>query len=319
MSGRWGLVLKAAVSCGLLVLLLARVPLGDLGAALAGSDLTLVALAFGVGVGGWFVNTFKWQRLLAALHAAGGYFDLLALNFIGMFYSLVLPGQVSGEIVKGMRMGGRGVPPSAVATSILMDRLSGLAALGLLGLVGLAFTPGSPLSGPAAVVAVAVLLAAALPLAVARPRLPFRPAAPQGLRARAWAAAAAVNDALLVYRGRPRLLAETALLAVVFQGTVYAMNACIAAALGIGVPLPVLVWVVTVVSLVNLLPVSLGGFGVREGAYALLLEQQGVPFAQGLALSLIVSAMIVLLGAIGGVLEAGAYRPVAGPKQPRVS
>ena len=89
----------------------------------------------------------------------------------------------------------------------------------------------------------------------------------------------------------------------------------------VGAPLPLaaLVWIVSTVSLLNLLPITLGGLGVREGAYALLLEQQGVPFSQGLAISLIVSGMFLLLGSIGGVLEAGLYRALAGPKPANVS
>ncbi len=60
-------------------------------------------------------------------------------------------------------------------------------------------------------------------------------------------------------------------------------NYLAARALGIDIALPVLVWIVAAVSLINLLPVSVGGLGVREGAYVLLLSQNGVPVSSGLA------------------------------------
>jgi len=319
MLGKRGFVLKALMSSGLLALLISRTPLSDLGASFAGADLPLLVLAFGVGFGGWFMANFKWQRLLAALGSAAPYWDLLTLNLIGVFYSLVLPGQVSGEIIKGVRLAQFGVQRAAVATSILVDRLTGLAALGLAGLLGLALTPGSPFTGTAVWIALVVLGGSALPVLLTRQRLPFAPKAAAGLYAKLWLAASAVNDALLTYRSRPLVLAEALVLALVFQASVYGANYLVVLSVGAPLPLAALVWIVSTVSLLNLLPISLGGLGVREGAYALLLEQQGVPFSQGLAISLIVSGMFLLLGGIGGVLEAGLYRALARPKPANVS
>ncbi|MSQ10029.1 MAG: flippase-like domain-containing protein [Dehalococcoidia bacterium] len=319
MRGKRGFVLKAAISSGLLALLLTRSPLAELGASLTGSDLLLLVLAFGVGFGGWFIANLKWQRLLGALGSSAPYSDLFALNLIGVFYSLVLPGQVSGEIVKGVRLSQFGVQRAAVATSILLDRLTGLAALALAGLVGLALTPGSPFAGAAVWIALVVLGGSALPVLLARKRLPFAPTKAAGLYAKVWLAASALNDALLTYRGRPLVLAEALLLALLFQASVYGANYMVVVSVGAPLSLAALLWIVSTVSLLNLLPITLGGLGVREGAYALLLEQQGVPFSQGLAISLIASGMFLLLGSIGGVLEAGLYRALAGPKPANVS
>ena len=308
-SGKTGLLLKAAVSIALLAVLASRVPLADLAATLARADPLLLAGAVAAAFGGWAVNSLKWWQLLAALHPGGHYADLLALNFIGMFYGLVLPGQISGEVVKGLRLSRRGIPGSAVATSILVDRLTGLAALALLGLSGLALGPELPATASAAWLAMLVLAMAALPLVAARGgiHLPF--AGTVGWRGKLAGALQAVNAALFTYRARPGLLAGALALALVFQGVVSVSNYLAARALGIDIALPVLVWIVAAVSLINLLPVSVGGLGVREGAYVLLLSQNGVPVSSGLALALVVFGIIVLQGLAGGALEAGIYRP----------
>ncbi len=318
MSGKTGLLLKAAVSIALLAVLVSRVPLAGLAATLARADPLLLTLAAAAAFGGWAVNTLKWWQLLAALHPGGRYSDLLALNFIGMFYSLVLPGQISGEVVKGLRLSRHGVPGGAVATSILVDRLTGLAALALLGLSGLALGPELPATALAAWLAVAVLAMAVLPLVAARGgvNLPF--AGTGGWRGRLAGALGAVNGALFTYRRRPWLLVGALALSLVFQGIVSVSNYLAARALGIDIALPALVWIVAAVSLINLLPVSLGGLGVREGAYVLLLSQNGVPVSSGLALALVVFGIILLQGLAGGALEAGVSRPapVAGQRPP---
>ena len=65
-----------------------------------------------------------------------------------------------------------------------------------------------------------------------------------------------------------------------------------------------LLWIVSVVSLVSMLPLALGGLGLREGAYAFLLQQYGVPLSLGISLSLGVFGVILTLSVIGGVVEA---------------
>jgi hypothetical protein len=92
-------------------------------------------------------------------------------------------------------------------------------------------------------------------------------------------------------------------LSLVFQAVVVYINLLICMALGIGMSFVQLLWVVAVVSLLQSLPISIAGLGVREGAYVYLLQLQGVPAASALALSLTVFGIQVLLAAAGGLLQ----------------
>ena len=58
-----------------------------------------------------------------------------------------------------------------------------------------------------------------------------------------------------------------------------------------------------VVSLLQSLPISIAGIGVREGAYLYLLQLQGVPGASALALSLTVFGIHMLIALAGGLLQ----------------
>jgi glycosyltransferase 2 family protein len=76
---------------------------------------------------------------------------------------------------------------------------------------------------------------------------------------------------------------------------------CIAPGISIGYIQ--LLWVVAAVSLVQSLPISIAGVGVREGAYVYLLGLQGVAEPIALALSLLIFGTQILLALMGGLLQ----------------
>src|SRR5438046_2299497 len=98
MTKRIGMILiKAGISVGLMVFLLTQVDASQVVSGLAGADPLWLVGSVLAAIAAWCVNTWKWQRLLAVAGQRQRYPYLLGLNFIGMFYSIVLPGQISGE------------------------------------------------------------------------------------------------------------------------------------------------------------------------------------------------------------------------------
>lgn len=55
------------------------------------------------------------------------------------------------------------------------------------------------------------------------------------------------------------------------------------------------IWIIT------LLPVSIGGFGVREGLFALFFVPMGVSIEQSVLLSLLSFSPFVFIGLLGGL------------------
>ena len=51
--------------------------------------------------------------------------------------------------------------------------------------------------------------------------------------------------------------------------------------------------------IVQMLPVSLNGFGVREATFSLYLARLGVPIEQGVLMSLVAAALIMILSLTG--------------------
>lgn len=72
-----------------------------------------------------------------------------------------------------------------------------------------------------------------------------------------------------------------------------------------GVPLsfPEAVWIGSLVMLLQVLPVSFAGLGIREGAYAYFLALYGLPPEQGVINGLLFFSQMLLLAGIGAVLD----------------
>jgi uncharacterized membrane protein YbhN (UPF0104 family) len=294
---------KAGASILLLILVLARVDISAVGEALARADALLVLLAVVVGAASWFVNTYKWQLLLGEEGPAGKYLHLLKLNFISLFYNLALPGQVAGEVVKGVRLAQMGIDGRRAAVSVIVDRTTSLLALLALGMMGLALAP--PVLGNdvdllpwlVGITVVLGLVTVALVTGSGLGALGGLPLREGGILHRL-----SLQMQMLAENSRGwRTLLAGMLLAVLFQLGSVATNYVLCLALGISVSYMQLLWVVAAASLLQSLPISIAGVGVREGAYVYILSTQGVDAAGALALSLLVFGIQVLLALVGGV------------------
>jgi hypothetical protein len=302
------LAVKVALSCALLAFVLLRVDLGSLGRTLATSDFGLVAVAVLVTFAAHALNTLKWQVLLAGPGSHLQYLELLKLNFIGMFYNIVLPGQVGGEIIKSVKLARMGVSGTLSAVSVLADRVTGLFALMTLGAVGALLMPART---PEQAAIVPWLVGLALALAP----VTFGLVTGAGLgwvtsllgRLPLWAAAgkrrALLVERLYSERKPPSSLLAPLALSAIFQGAIVLASLLLCGALGISVGYVELLWVVAVVSLLQSLPISVAGLGVREGAFVYLLHILNVPSADALALSLLTFGVQVLLALAGGVVQ----------------
>lgn len=241
----------------------------------------------------------RWRVLLGK--SAPAWLYLWKLYAIGAFFSLFLPTAVGGDAVRAaaaMRSLPRG---GSILASVLIDRALGVAALVVYAIAGTMLMPQA-----AAVVREAwhwetgadqlgmiVLLAAAAVAAAwivvkRRPRL-------SGM----------LGDAFLLCRSLmadPRALFSAVMLAFLVQGAYIAAWVVVARGLGLDIPLMFFLFAVPVVSLASMLPVTLAGIGVREGAWVLLFGSLGLPAVNAVAYGLFYFMCVIIVGAIGGGL-----------------
>jgi len=217
--------------------------------------------------------------------------------FEGMFFSLFLPSSIGGDVIKAYRVGDSTPRRLLAGCSVLADRLTGFAALGVL--AGAAGAGAAYGLGTAATLAVAAAL-----LAVVLASFYFG----VGMVDRLLDliperhAARSLLVQLLPYQQRPGLMVRAVGWSFVVQMGGAAAVGLIARSLGVDLPLSLWFWVVPLLALVMVVPIFINGIGVREGGLAVLLAPHGVSQDQAMAVGMLWLATTMICGLLGGVL-----------------
>jgi uncharacterized membrane protein YbhN (UPF0104 family) len=101
---------------------------------------------------------------------------------------------------------------------------------------------------------------------------------------------------------RPGTLVFVAGLSFLLQGLVVVVNIFNALALRLDAPVVFYFILIPLIAVATMIPVSLNGLGVREGAFVFFLAQVGVPEEQALSLALLWLVVLMASSAIGGLV-----------------
>jgi glycosyltransferase 2 family protein len=294
-------LLRLLFSGGVLALLLVILPWEQVTAAASRMTALLYLGALAAFTAGHTLGATKWRIMMAA--SVGGprlsLHDTAGCYGAGLFANLFLPTVVGGDIVRaGLAARALGRPEAVVLGSIA-DRLIDFAALGLLIAAGAVFA-GAEITGWAVPLAALVglvvigLATLLLPLALRRPLRRW----PKRLRRR-------VGRSLVALRRLARAPgpALTALaLSLAMQAAFILISAWLGS--GVGAHAPLWAWFLAwpLAKAAGMLPVSVGGLGVRDAALAGLLVPFGVPMAVGLVAALAWQSVNIGGALLGGVL-----------------
>jgi len=279
--------------------------------ALRSADGLLAASGVAFGFLVLALNTWKWRALIRMRGMEVPYPALYELNLVSMLYGMLLPGQIAGEAAKVLRLMQYRTERVPLVASVLTDRVTGFLGLLLVGSIGVACT-GAPAGVIVALAAttVAALLVCAVLL---RPSSVSEAASGDGRLAMLWSAASKVISAFSEYRAHPGGLVWATVLATAYQASITVNALIFGAALNLDLPAVEMLWIVAVVSVAQLLPITIAGIGTREGAFIYLLGAYGVTKPDALALSL-----LMLFGNLS-IASAGALTSLRLPGRQRTS
>lgn len=299
------LAVRIGVSGLMLVVLVAKVPSFDPGTLVpAWSVRTAVWLGVAavLTLAGIALSALRWQKVLDALDIQTRLPRLMSLYLAGQFVSNVLPTTIGGDVLRVSRLSRDTGESSGTFASVVLERLTGWLVLPVITIVGFAVNPGLRQLGTATRVAlvmalVTLLLLATVLAAAGSTRLGGRFAAREGWRRFLGA----------VHLGVERLRTHpAAAMHVLVAGFAYQLAlvlAAVAAAQALGLRpagLTALLAFFPAVLIAQVLPVSMSGLGVREGAFVLFLGPLGVADEKAIALGLLLYLLnlgVSLLGA----------------------
>ncbi len=298
----WVFWVRIAVSIGLLAVLVSRIDFGSLVPEHPHlATLTYLALGLAVAVGGFVLSAWRWQRVLLVFDANVRVRVLLSHYLAGQFVGNVLPSTIGGDVLRVSRAANSTESTSTAFASVALERLTGFLALPLLSFVGFLARPslleGSTARGSHIALTVDGVSLAALVaiLAVAgSPRLAGRFREHEN-----WMRfIGAVHLGVDRLRRHPRLALSVLTAALVYQLSTVVVVWCAIHLLDLEVPNAAVLAFVPAVAMLQVLPISLNGLGVREGALVLFLHHW-MQSGQAVAVGLLWYAMLLVVSLLG--------------------
>jgi uncharacterized protein (TIRG00374 family) len=299
-------VAKAAVSVALLWVLFTRVDVNRLWLVARQASPSWLIAALTLYLGMTLISTWRWALLLKAQHLEFRFRSLTASFLVANFFNNFLPSNIGGDVIRIADTAPVARSRTLAATVVLLDRGLGLLALVLVAAVGSTVNPrfgdGHTLGAGIlwvgfAVAATFAIAAVRFPHAFARLAHPLRHLHAECVDDRL----ARFTATLSRFQETPGTLAACFAGAVVVQAAIVAFYVAIAHSMRIPVGFAELAVIVPITLIVQMLPVSMNGFGVREATFGFYFARLGLPLESALLVSFMGAALILLFSLSGGV------------------
>lgn len=291
--------LRLISSLFFLTLLFYSVELSDLIRYFLQVHLVTAVLCFAFIGAGICLSIYKWQGFLQVHGIRSGYWDLARLYLIGSFFNNFIPTPIGGDVVRATLLCKDKAPPSEVVASIFAERFTGLLMVCLYGIGGVLFVSELfiiirvPLM---AIAAITLFFCCILASGYMRLRIG------SAIASRFGALLERFISPLLEYLKHYRALIRAAWTSAIFQLLVATTYYIVAMDIDMKISFGIMLVVVSLVTLLTLIPISLNGIGVRECGFVFLLSSFDIDESAAVALSLTVYAVVLSVSLLGLLL-----------------
>lgn len=301
---------QVIVGIGALAFVVVRSDAQGLLEALSNTRMAYLPLAAAASFAVTWLMAYRWRAILAARAVRFKTRRLFVYYLIGIFFTSFVPGGgVSGDVARLIYVDREVRNKALVLSTLVYERLIGVFTLLLLGLAATLMTRASRQTDPMIYVSEAILgLAFVAILTLMTEYVSSRLARlirKIGRRlgmVRLAEAAARTLESISEFRRDPTLLMKTSLISVLIR-IVWSLGCYVVSwAMGLPIGLLTLFAFISLVDLVRLMPISVGGLGVREWIVIVLFGSIGISREQALTFSLLAFAPIYLNAIVGGIV-----------------
>jgi uncharacterized membrane protein YbhN (UPF0104 family) len=255
------------------------------------------------------LSTVRWSQVLQALDLRADFPKLLSHTLAGMFVSNVLPSTVGGDVLRVTRLSAANGRRHPSVASVMVERLTGFLVLPFISLVALVANPTLLHLGQATHLALTMSLGTLTVLGVIL-ALVSSPWLADRLAGHSWLDfLGAVQMGLARLRRDPGAALGVVVSALAYQLTMVAGAWMAGHAMGIQVGWSAMMAFIPVVAVAQVLPISVSGLGLREGALVILLAPLGVAGGQAVAFGLLLYGMNLVVSLLGAPAFAVGTRP----------
>jgi len=227
------------------------------------------------------------------------------VNLIALFFNNVLPSSIGGEMVKAYYLYKNSNGKISAFSAVIVDRLFGIVTMILISMSAILFW-GQAQSSPKILSSILFLTLFIVTFGI----LVFNkkiadtlcqvhiPLVPGILLEKIREIYKAMHD----YRGQKKIILRCVLLTLVGQGAYIIANYLLARSLSIDISLGFFFFFIPILLLIGVAP-SVNGIGVREATFMFYLTEFTTP-EKALALSLLSTFFMIVVGIIGGIIFA---------------
>jgi uncharacterized membrane protein YbhN (UPF0104 family) len=262
---------------------------------LRGADPVWVAVALLSLLLSHTVCVERWRQLARPLGFTQPWSYFFGAYFTGMFMNLFAPSTVAGDLGRTLFLASSGQRKSLALTSVVAERGTGFIVLVSIGAIALILQPEYHMPAAARMVAWLVVPAFLLGWYLG-PRVLVR------LLGRFARVRRLISEDLAPYWNDLPLILRAVGVSVVFHFLQIYAYVFVARSLGLTVPAGYFFVLVPVVNIMGMAPITFSGVGIREAGMLFFLSRVGVAHDSAVAVGLIMSALTLASGLVGGLV-----------------
>jgi uncharacterized protein (TIRG00374 family) len=300
------LAIKLAVSIGLVLLLVRQVNIEDFLAGFTQANIPIFGIALGLSAVAVLIRSYKWQLLLGVQGANLPLRTIQAITYMSMFFNNFFLGSIGGDAFRVYKTLNYSRTKSGSISSVLMERATGVWASVLVLLASSIATLfiGDSVILPRQLFQLIGVSLATLFLTVAGFMLMMR-VRHFNMLDKFPKLAIFVHSFVVtihLYRIHVVTLLTTVILSLLFLMTNSVATYFYALAANVTVHFIHLIFIVTLAGIITMLPISINGIGLQEGAIFIYLERLGVDPSSALLVALLPRIGMLLFAFLGGLL-----------------
>jgi uncharacterized membrane protein YbhN (UPF0104 family) len=274
-------------------------------------DVGLYVISTLLAVFSGFIVAGKYYFLIKGSAIKHSLASLVKINFIARFYALFLPSAVGREVVRWIKVTQNKNGKIQFFASIVFERLTFLFVLLFCGMIPLFFYKSNP---EIEILRMRVLPIAAVGICLVSAFILLFIFAPIGdlIQSMAKSTLQRIRPKLDVdaffenhnfKKMNANMFASTLVLSILWQIFFICRLLVLFKASAVPLGFMDITWIGSMVLLLQTIPISFAGIGLREGAYAYLFTLFNLPPEKGVLIGILFFSQMLIIAFVGGILE----------------
>lgn len=297
-------IFKATISIAAIIVIVNSVDIQKSLEAVKTASIKLLLLSILITIIEQLVIAHKWIILLKVKNFTISIWQLLNINLIAGFWGLFLPSSLSIDILRGYYLVKNESSKGLSASSIIVDRVMGILSLLFVAIIGVLIS-GSLLSGinvkpyifllTSIIIIFVFLIFREKTFLFVKKYLVLK-------KNKIYKKLLNLYNIVFDFKKYPKTLIESFLLSVTVQILRIVAIYYISEAYYLNIGIIYFFILVPITMITVMLPISVGGIGVREGSFIAFFSLVGLSFDDAILISLTITLKVVLFSLVGGIL-----------------